>query len=68
MFFSHLFIIKCSNKIEAKEKILDYLKQKEIPILYTNIQGKEEPLINFDFQTNKKNEGQKLNVISSLSI
>lgn len=66
--FSHLFIIKCSNKIEAKEKILDYLKQKEIPILYTNIQGKEEPLINFDFQTNKKNEGQKLNVISSLSI
>lgn len=64
---SQLFHVLCSTKEEAKQKILAKLAELGVAILKKNdpVQG-PVPLINFDFQTLKKNEGQESDVISDI--
>ncbi|KAH0792281.1 ankyrin 2,3/unc44 [Histomonas meleagridis] len=58
---SYTFHVKCATKTEAKEKILQALTDNGIKVL-----AKPNPLINYDFQTLKTNEGQESDVISDL--
>ena len=64
---SQVFYVECSTKAEAREKILAKLTALGVEVKKKNdpVQG-PVPLINFDFQTLKKNEGQESDVISDV--
>ncbi|OHT16210.1 hypothetical protein TRFO_13371 [Tritrichomonas foetus] len=66
---SHLFHVTCKTKTEAKEKILQKLNDLKVAVkTKSNPQDvtKPLPMINFDFQTLKRNEGQETDVISDI--
>ncbi|KAH0789839.1 serine/threonine-protein phosphatase 6 regulatory ankyrin repeat subunit B-like [Histomonas meleagridis] len=63
---SHTFVVHCSDKNEAKTKIIESLAKEGIKIMKKS--GSDNLLINFDFQTVKVNKGQKLEVISDLFV
>lgn len=62
---SQLFKVSCSNKEEAKQKILSSLSSMGINVkTRINALGETIQLINYDFQTYKKGEGEISDVLS----
>ncbi|OHS97008.1 hypothetical protein TRFO_36836 [Tritrichomonas foetus] len=64
---SHLFHVTCENKTVAKEKILKKIEECGSRVKRKSNQlGEPLPLINYDFQTLKRNEGQETQIIADI--
>ena len=64
---SKTFHVLCSNKTEAKDKILKRIEESGCYVLNkTDALGQRVPMINYDFQTLKRNEGQKSEIYSDI--
>ena len=61
------FYVRCQNKAEAREKILAKIQECGCKIKTKTLPtGEVVPLISYDFQTVKKNEGQNLQIVSDV--
>lgn len=64
---SKTFHVVCNNKTEAREKILKRIEECGCYVLNkTDPLGQRVPMINYDFQTLKRNEGQKSEIYSDI--
>jgi hypothetical protein len=64
---SQLFYVECQTKTQAKEKILSKLNELGMQVMKkSNPLGGQLPLINYDWQTLKLNEGQESDVLSDI--
>jgi hypothetical protein len=63
------FIVKCRTKTEAVEKIKKTLDELEVQVeTKANPLGTRDPLINVEFQTYRRSQNQKSDVISDVEL